>query len=312
MALVVFPSTLPGPSVSAVTPAERRLSSDVSGGPQQFRGVQRDYLGMQSIEWDSLDATQAAALDTWFNATLTSGGAWFASTWPAPQGWVSLVRRFIGAPVWSHRPGGFWHVSARVQVRGRGLAPTDCLTDTFVGGIGQYALLSGSLAPFSNPSSPTALRTTATAAADNVSRIARPVSTRLLSEATVRFRLRSIGNDDACLIALYQGASLKIALNPMREAFYDGSKAPHVYIGVTDYPVGAGALSVGVTYEMTLTMPPVGNTVCVVTNLDTGAIVQTTSLGMQAQPIIDSLVFYVDEASPGKLCETDFFYLHIC
>ena len=51
MVAVVFPITLPGPSVSVVTPAERRLLSDVTGGPQQARGVQRDYLATQRVEW---------------------------------------------------------------------------------------------------------------------------------------------------------------------------------------------------------------------------------------------------------------------
>lgn len=119
----VYPATLPGPSVSSVTPAERRLLSDVTGGPQQARGVQRDYLGTQRIEWGLLDPTQAAALDSWWKLTLSYGGAWFASTWPAPQGWTSIVRRFIGAPQWAHLPGGYWRASAQVQVRGRGLPP---------------------------------------------------------------------------------------------------------------------------------------------------------------------------------------------
>lgn len=123
MTAIVYPSSLPGPSLSAVTPAERRLLSDVAGGPQQARGLQRDYLATQRVEWDILDATEAAEFNAWWNDTLTQGGAWFASTWPAPQGWVSIVRRFVGTPQWTHLPGGFWRVSATVKVRGRGLPP---------------------------------------------------------------------------------------------------------------------------------------------------------------------------------------------
>jgi hypothetical protein len=120
---VIYPTTLPGPSLSVVTPSERRLLSDVTGGPQQARGLQRDYLGIQEVEWSLLSATDAAAFDTWWKKVITYGGAWFASTWPAPQGWTSVVRRFIGSPIWTHLPGGFWSVRARVQVRGRGMPP---------------------------------------------------------------------------------------------------------------------------------------------------------------------------------------------
>lgn len=123
MILSTYPAALPSPSLSAVTPTERRLSSDVTGGPQQFRGLQRDYLAEQRVEWDSLSPTQATALDVWWSAAILGGGSWFACAWPAPQGWVGLTRRFLGAIQWQHIAGGFWRASARVQVRGRGLPP---------------------------------------------------------------------------------------------------------------------------------------------------------------------------------------------
>ena len=68
MSALTYPSTLPGPSVSAVTPAERRLLSDVR--PQQVRGLQRDYLATQRVEWDILTAAEAAEFDAWWNDTL--------------------------------------------------------------------------------------------------------------------------------------------------------------------------------------------------------------------------------------------------
>lgn len=119
----VYPASLPNPSVSNVTPAKRVDSSDVSGGPEQVRSRQRDYLALQDLEWPPLPADQAITLDAWWNDTLTRGGAWFTSTWPAPQGWVGLTRRFEGVLRWSYIPGGFWRVTARCQVRGRGTPP---------------------------------------------------------------------------------------------------------------------------------------------------------------------------------------------
>lgn len=122
MAAVAYPVSLPGPSQASVVPAERRLLSDVSGGPQQARGVQRDYLATQRVEW-FFSASDAAVFADWWKVILVSGGAWFAATWPAPQGWVSLVRRFVGAPQWTHLPGGFWRVNAQILIRGRGVFP---------------------------------------------------------------------------------------------------------------------------------------------------------------------------------------------
>ena len=120
----IYPKTLPNPSVSVVTPGERRLLSDVSGGPLGARGIERDYKAVQDLEWGALDATQAAALNLWWTDTLTQGGAWFGSTWPAPQGWVLVTRRFQGALHWDYIPGGFWKVTAKCIVRGVGLVPT--------------------------------------------------------------------------------------------------------------------------------------------------------------------------------------------
>lgn len=119
----VFPATVPGPSQVTTVPAERRLLSDLAGGTPQARGLQRDYLGMQTLEWSLLDPVAAAAFDDWYTNTTFGGGVRFAATWPAPQGWVSLVRKFVGTPRWTHLAGGFWRVTAQVQVHGRNLAP---------------------------------------------------------------------------------------------------------------------------------------------------------------------------------------------
>lgn len=312
MPALTYPATLPSLITAPVTPAERRLLSDVIGGPQQARGVQRDYLATRQVEWGPFTRAQAEEFERWWRETLVYGGAWFSATWVSPQGRVPLVYQFAEPPKWVYVADGIWRVSAALHVRGRGLVPTDCLIDTFVGGIGQYSLLSGSLAPFSTLSAPSALRTTATSFADNVSRISRQIPERLLSTVSLRFRLRSIGSDDACLAAIYDGATMRMALNPMRETFYDGDKAPHVYVGANDYKIGGSGLSLGVTYDMTLTIPPTGNTMCVVTDLDAGVVVASQSLGVQTQPHVDSLVFYVDEARPGKLCETDYYYVRVC
>lgn len=122
MSSTAYPSTLPGPSAVAVTSAERRLLSDVTGGPQQTRGLQRDYLANEQIEW-TFSANEAAIFQAWWRTDLIYGGRWFASTWPTPAGWVATARRFKGAPTWSLMAVDAWRVAAQCEVRGRGLLP---------------------------------------------------------------------------------------------------------------------------------------------------------------------------------------------
>lgn len=122
MTTVNFPSSLPRPSFAPVQLAERRLLSDIEG-PQQARGIQRDYLATQQLEWDLLDTAAAAAFQHWWQFTIVFGLAWFSATWPFPSGCNAVVRRFIGPPKWQYLPGGFWRVSAACEVRGRGLLP---------------------------------------------------------------------------------------------------------------------------------------------------------------------------------------------
>ncbi|MGC4075467.1 MAG: hypothetical protein QM702_00215 [Rubrivivax sp.] len=126
----VFPSTLPGPSRVSLAASERRLTSDLDGGPQSARGIQRDYLALETVEWNLLDATAAAGLQSFWDSFLAAGALWFRSTWASPLGFVAFDRRFVEPPKWTHLAGGFWSVSATFQVRGAGTAPmayrSDC------------------------------------------------------------------------------------------------------------------------------------------------------------------------------------------
>lgn len=128
--LSVYPAGLPGPSIATVSPAERRLLSDLPG-VQQVRGIQRDYMAFQDLEWSLLDADAALIWNTWWRDTITYGMAWFLATWPSPIGWTAIERRFLGPPRWEHLPNGFWRVAVRCELRGRGvdqyLIVSDCM-----------------------------------------------------------------------------------------------------------------------------------------------------------------------------------------
>lgn len=122
MTYVRYPSTLPCPRTSTVTPAERRQLSQPER-PRDAVAIERDRTQLERIAFPTFSAAQAEAFRTWWEDTLFYGAHWFAADWPSPVGLVDVVRRFISAPQWSFVPGGFWDVSAVCEVRGRGELP---------------------------------------------------------------------------------------------------------------------------------------------------------------------------------------------
>lgn len=122
MTYVRYPSTLPCPRTSVVTPAERRQLSQ-QDRPRDAAAIERDRTWLERITWPVFSATQAAAFRTWWQETLFYGAYWFAADWPSPIGPVDVVRRLVAAPSWTFVPGGFWEVSALCEVRGRGELP---------------------------------------------------------------------------------------------------------------------------------------------------------------------------------------------
>lgn len=111
---------LPCPRVLVVTPAERRLLSDLPGA-QQSRGISRQYLASERIEWAGLTQAQADRLAAWWAEALEEGGNWFiARRWPTPQG-VPVNRRWKGPLSWRLLPSRpearVWTVSGECEVR---------------------------------------------------------------------------------------------------------------------------------------------------------------------------------------------------
>lgn len=116
-----YPDALPGPISAPIQSAERRMLSSLPGA-RQSRALSRDRLAGQELQfWFSHE--QCAVFTDWLENTLVDAGAWFAASWPIPQGGVG-VRKFIGAPSYPRfYPGFGWLVSAVCEVRGRGDLP---------------------------------------------------------------------------------------------------------------------------------------------------------------------------------------------
>ncbi len=113
-----YPLGLPVPQTSVITPLERRALSSADL-PLDARAKSRDRLQFERATWVLTDA-QSAIFRAWWETDLTNGGAWFNASWPLPEGLVEKQHCFRTQPAYSFVPGGFWKVSAVLEVRGRG------------------------------------------------------------------------------------------------------------------------------------------------------------------------------------------------
>lgn len=313
MAAATYPSSLPGPTVSGTTPAERRLLSDLPG-ERQNRGLQRDYLATQQLEW-MFTASEAEVFDRWWRNDLDLGGAWFTSKWPSPKGWVDLVRAFVTAPAWSYVNVGVWRVSAEVQVRGLGLPPQDCEVENFVHGLGSWSLDGGSFAPYSVVSTVGGNLLTAANTdnpGDNNSYIGRALSARTVSSFGATFRLNTLEDDDGLQMQCTNGGVEKILFIPRRETVFDPLNRARVYVDGLSMQASTGALSTGIWYSISFTIVPgVGNSTLLLTTTDDGAVVYSANPANDIAPVpVDRMRFLVDSAT--SLSETQYSNVHLC
>jgi hypothetical protein len=113
-----YPATLPVPQTSVITPLERRALSN-EDAPLEARARSRDRLQFERVTWTLTDA-ECEIFRAWWKADLTDGAAWFNAAWPVLEGIVDRQRCFRTQPAYAFIPGGFWKVSAILEIRGRG------------------------------------------------------------------------------------------------------------------------------------------------------------------------------------------------
>lgn len=297
MTSIAYPSTLPGPSVAPVTSAERRLIAP-RDGVRSSRAAQRDRLAMQDLTFEFLHFADCEAFRLWWRDTLVEGAAWFAATWPLPQGWVAGVRQFVGTPRWDYIPAAGWRVTARCQVRGRGVAPESYFRENFVEAIDGYVLTGGSLAPFSVTVMPTGnflhiAGVTHPAPDDTIQRVIDPIVVRRVS---LWFMVESVAPDDAAWFTLRNGATNYFTINPLRETAYDASRRVNVTMASGgQQPCSPAVITTGVWYTFDLAFSPVVNATAYTLRTAAGALVQAGTLtGTFAPPTIDRLEFWTD------------------
>lgn len=112
-----YPAALPVPQTSVITPLERRALSNPDA-PLEGRAASRDRLQFERVTWTLSDA-QVEIFRAWWKTDLTDGGAWFNASWPVLEGIVERQHAFRTQPAYAFIPGGFWKVSALLEIRGR-------------------------------------------------------------------------------------------------------------------------------------------------------------------------------------------------
>jgi hypothetical protein len=140
MPAVVYPTSLPPPSVPwAVLLRERAARSSLAGDPQARRRWRDAIADVTSATWH-YSAAEMAVWREWWHDTLADGQLWFAKEAPGPGGWVDRVMRFRPASVRVQSLGnGVCRVTAQLEVRGRSAPPrtSDVLFyDSFTGEAG--------------------------------------------------------------------------------------------------------------------------------------------------------------------------------
>lgn len=122
MPALIYPESLPCPASLGYAPLERRQLSDPQR-PRDARALQRDRGATEQATWPPLTTAQFETLMDWWRGNLQFGGAWFVATWPTPQGAVPIVRKFTQQPRRTFIAGGYWRVTATLEVRGVGELP---------------------------------------------------------------------------------------------------------------------------------------------------------------------------------------------
>lgn len=125
MPLVVYPGTLPPPSVpweSLLRP--RAARSSLPGNPRARRRWSDQIEDVVAASW-VYSVAEMAIWREWWSATLIDGQLWFAAVAPGAGGFVERVMRYRPASV-RVQPfgGGGCRVSAQLEVRGRSAPPS--------------------------------------------------------------------------------------------------------------------------------------------------------------------------------------------
>jgi hypothetical protein len=273
-----------------------------------------DYSAVQDVSSAPLTKAQAATFRDWIKNTLYEGAAWFSASWSLPSGARDGIRKFAEPITWTFVPGGYWTWKGKVEVRGRGMQPTNCYNVAF-DAVTDLITISGNAGLFATTTSiygnTLDVASQSAVAVAEVKKLIDGFSD--VTSISFKTKIGAANSDDACVINFYHGVTSQFSCNPYRETSFDAFRRPRVYmLGGSEQVISPTALVIGVWYQIDLTLVAgSGNSYVTLTRLDTNVVVATTLLtGSFTTLNVDNLHFYDD--SGGQTCPTQYADVHIC
>jgi hypothetical protein len=181
-----------------------------------------------------------------------------------------------------------------------GLVLNSAFIESFANGVSQYQVILGSMVVYS-----AALGVLTCAAQDSAQPryIARTFDAPIRATVyTCDFIIDASNTDDAPDLGWGTANNFLVFFTPRREAAIDAARRARFFVqgGAVTY-LGAAGLPVGTWMRATIIIRQgAGQTVCRVTNRDTGALIVQTALVAAVSPqTINQILFYTDSTLPG-------------
>lgn len=310
MATPDYPTTLPGVSQWRLKPTAQVLAS-AEGSARATRRRSRVPGAIGEAQWTFVE-TDYAAFRTWWTTDLLRGHKKFWIELPSAGGITWHLCQFTGPYRMQSQGYGAFAVTAELEVMERQLTPNlrdeaYFFLEDFESGFGAYSIVSGSLSPFSIGPGMTGNCMHASPYISGSQAIIQrtldaPVTCNFLS---VRFRVTTLGSDDALILTLRDGTTEKLALVPIREGFYDSFRRVQLSMnGSGLQPASFGIITLNRIYRLEVTFNAgVAATAAVLIDEEGESTVKTTMY--TAPPFqFDSIRFILDPAA--GTCETDY------
>lgn len=319
---VALPVSIPRPMVENHVQQEAEIAEpcEFEAGEPRLAPIYRTVPTTVMLRW-RLTQAQFDDFWDWFENDL------FAGSLPmdvsiAEQGSadaVTVEAMALSTPDETQLPGGRWLVDLPV-VTGvpfdDGIAPAGpCIDETFGTGLAAYSAASGTDEAFSVSSGVLSIEQ----GGPNLSEQRRSFSARTVVTVSFKFRLTSLGNDDACIFRLFSGGVQAMSFYPRRElALSAGVGSPHYAIGIAAAlggvtPVTALAVDTDYQFELEIIAGADNSTLVITRISDSTVVVNNNPSGdlEGAMPDIDALGFLVDDGG-SNFSETRYWDIHIC
>lgn len=315
---IALPTSTPCALVAGHAHQEADIAEtcEFESGEARRAPIYRSVPNLVNLRWPSMTQAQFDNLMDWFELDLLAGSL-PADIPVAEQGSAAAVvveAMFLAPPQCRAQSGGRWLVSASVvtDVPFNGSA-LGCFTEVFAAGLAPYSVVSGSAAPFSifaTGAYGQGLQTTIGTPGTSV--IRRAIPARNVTSVSLKFRMTSLGSDDACTLSLRSGAGFTFVFDPRRElASSGGTGWPSLGVGsASTSALGASALSASTWYQLDVTLS--ATTPAVITRLSDSVVVATANFGDHSAGVAADAIEFGNDSGDASHSETSYADIHLC